>query len=110
LHRLKYATLLQLQGNSGEALREFQRVLATYPDAPFSSEANDAIEILDNMQIQQVLLRAAEQDGFRLQLQHEFENTLQEFGFHLSENGRETLRYMLGDGRPDALPVAPRIH
>jgi hypothetical protein len=34
LHRLRYATLLQLQGRSGDALREFQLVLQLYPDAP----------------------------------------------------------------------------
>ncbi|MDQ3815708.1 MAG: tetratricopeptide repeat protein [Armatimonadota bacterium] len=112
LHRLKLATLLQLRGNFGEALREFQRVVETHPDLLFVEEAHEAIEALDRMQTQQILLRAAEEHAFRLHLQQDFDATLEDGGFYLSEAGRESLRHMLWDGRADdtnSIPP-PRVH
>jgi tetratricopeptide (TPR) repeat protein len=111
LHRLRYATLLQLQGRSGDALREFQLVLHLYPDAPFVEDAHEAVEALDAIQIQQILMMASEQNDFRHGLQQAMETALDDSGFHLSENGRESLRNMLGDGRPDTeVMVPPRVH
>jgi len=110
LHRLKYATLLQLQDKSGEALREFARVAQSFPDAPFASDARDAIEMLDSMQIQQILMRASEQTYFRLELQRELDETLAQHGFDLSEAGRESLRHIVDDGRPPSENIAPRVH
>jgi tetratricopeptide (TPR) repeat protein len=109
LHRLKYATLLQLQGESGASLNEFERVVTWYPESPFSDEAREAIELLDHMQTQQILLRASEESDFRLQLHHSLDDTLQNHGFYLSDNGRENLRSMIGDGRPDR-EIPMRIH
>lgn len=111
LHRLKFATLLQLQGKSGASSREFQRVADSHPNAPFVDEAHDAIETLDHIQIQQVLMRAGEDSEFAEQLESAFEAALPENGFHLSESGRESLRHILGDGRPDyGSQAPPRIH
>jgi hypothetical protein len=103
--------LLQLQGRSGDALREFQLVLHLYPDAPFVEDAHEAVEALDAIQIQQILMMASEQNDFRHGLQQAMETALDDSGFHLSENGRESLRNMLGDGRPDTeVMVPPRVH
>jgi tetratricopeptide (TPR) repeat protein len=112
LHRLKLATLLQLQGRLGEALREFQRVLETDASQPLAPEAYEAIEALDKMQIQQILLRASEQTTFRLYLERDFDAALQDIGFHLSEGGREALRHMVGEGHweDDFSMAPPRIH
>ncbi|HVF09232.1 MAG TPA: tetratricopeptide repeat protein [Abditibacteriaceae bacterium] len=112
LHRLKLATLLQLQGRLGEALREFERVLDTDASQPLAPEAYEAIEALDKMQIQQILLRASEQTTFRLYLERDFDAALQDVGFYLSESGREALRHMVGEGHwDDDFSVAPpRIH
>lgn len=110
LHRLRYATLLQLQGRSAEALQEFSRVAQMHPDAPFAEEARDACEAIDNAQIQHILMRASETPAFRLALHREMETTLQEGGFFLSENGRESLKNLLSDGRIETELKAPRIH
>lgn len=107
LHRLKLATLLQMQGRSGEALREFQRVVETYPEAPFANEAHEAIELLDNLQMQQLLMRAGEQPVFQQQMQNALDQTLSENGFHLTDEGRESLRHMMSDGR--LAPETPRV-
>lgn len=110
LHRLKLATLLQMQGKSGQALREFERVVETYPEAPFAGEAEEAIELLDNLQMQQLLMRAGEQPFFRLQMQTELDETLRENGFHLTDEGRESLRHMMSDGRLAPAPERVRLH
>lgn len=111
LHRLRLATLLQLQGRLGEALIEFRRVIETHPDLPIVEEAHEAIEALDRMQTQQILMRASEQVLFRLAIERDLDETLAEYGFVLSDNGYETLRQMVWDGHYDETePAAPPIH
>lgn len=107
LHRLRLATLLQLQGRLGEALIEFKRVLETHPDLPIVEEAHEAIEALDRMQTQQILMRASEQLMFRLAIERNLDETLDEFGFILSDNGYETLRQMVWDGHYDDEDFTP---
>lgn len=112
MHRLRLATLLQLQGRLGAALEEYTRVADDYPDMPFVEEATEAIEMLDRMQTQQILMRAHEQAGFRLALERNLDDVLIENGFSLSDSGYEALRHMVWDGRyedDDELPL-PRIH
>ena len=110
LHRLKLATLLQMQGKSGEALREFERVAESYPEAPFAGEALEAIELLDNLQMQQLLMRAGEQPMFHQQMQSALDETLRDNGFQLTDEGRESLRHMMSDGRISPEPERVRIH
>ena len=110
LHRLKLATLLHLQGSLGESLIEFQRVVNSYPDAPFTQEAAEAIEALDRIQIQHILARYTEQTEFNRSLQGDLDESLEEQGYHLSDSGLESLRHLLADGRPTDPRVAPRIH
>lgn len=110
LHRFKLATLLQIQGASGEAHREFTRVLAQSPEThpgDFGDEASEAVEILDNLQIRQILSRAAEDFAFGQELLLDFESAIEENDFHLSENGIGSLRQILSDGRPDG--ATPRV-
>ena len=110
LHRLKLATLLHLQGALGESLIEFQRVVTSYPDAPFTQEAQEAIEALDRIQIQHILARYTEQTEFSRALQSELDEAIKEEGYHLSDSGLESLRHLLADGRPTDQRMAPRIH
>ena len=112
LHRLRFATLLQVQGQTGEAMQEWERIVALYPDSPFAEEAEEAIEMLDKTQIQHILLRAAEQSAFGWRLQRDLDAVLAEHEIYLSESGRETLRQIVWDGRPEeTIPTpAPRVH
>lgn len=110
LHRIKLATLLQIQGRSGEALNEFERVVAVYSDAPFTAEAREAIELLDNLQIQQIVMRLNEQPQFEQQLRADMTTTLRENSFHLTDEGRESLRHMMSDGRPEIAPPKVFLH
>ena len=110
LHRLRLATLLQMQERPGQSLREFERIAEMYPDAPFSEDAREAMENLDRLQTQQILLMAAEQDAFRWQLERDAETTLEENGFYLTPDGFETLRQMIPGAEDEAPASAPRMH
>ena len=107
---MRLASLLQAEGKNGEAVREFERVLAMAPNSMFGTDAEAAIEALDRAQIQQILLRAGEQRIFGLYLERDMDTTLDENAFYLSENGRETLRQMVWDGGLDEAPAPPRMH
>ena len=110
LHRLKLATLYQLQGRLGDAMHEFQRVLETQGGFPFTHDALEAIESLDRLQTQQILMMATERGAFRLKLERDFDNALFENGFQLSEFARESLRNMVADLTPADRPAPPRTH
>ncbi len=110
LHRLKLATLFQLQGRLGEASAEFQRVLELYPNMPFTEDAAEAVEALDRLQTQQILMMAAEQNHFRLHLERKFDLALLEGGFFLSDNGRESLRHMVADVNFEEPSSTTRFH
>lgn len=98
LHRLRLATLLQLQGKLGDATREFERVIHLHPDFALAAEAREAVENLDRMQTQQILLLASEQLAFRRQLESDMESALEILNFHLSESGYDSLKHMIWDG------------
>lgn len=112
LHRMRLGSLLQAQGKTGEALSEFERVVAIAPETMFAGDAMGAIEMLDRAQIQQVLMRAAESTIYGIALQRDLDRALDDSGYYLSENGRETLRQMVWDGRDedDAPPEITRVH
>ncbi|RYG58852.1 tetratricopeptide repeat protein [bacterium] len=110
LHRLRFATLLQMQGRPGESLREFERIALMYPDAPFSDDARDAVENLERLQTQQILLMAAEQDSFRWELERDPARTLEDNGFYLTENGFESLRQMIPGAEDEFVEETPRVH
>ncbi len=94
-HRLRYATLLQMQGRHGDSTREFELVARMYPDEPFSDDARDAVENLEKLQTSQIFLMAAEQLPFRWLLERSPEQALEENGFYLSENGLDSLKQMI---------------
>jgi tetratricopeptide (TPR) repeat protein len=109
LHRLRLASLLQLQGKLGEATREFERIVDLHPDFALLSDAHEALEVLDRMQTQQVLVLASEQLGFRRHLENDIEDALDSLNFHLSESGVDSLKSMIWDG--SFAPETPlRLH
>lgn len=110
-HRLRLATLYQMQEQHGASAREFERIAAMYPDAPFAPDALEAIESLDRLQTGQIFLMAAEDARFRWNLERDPLKTLLENDFHLSENSLESLRQMLPAPDDDSNAVPPvRFH
>ena len=110
LHRLRYATMLQMQDQFGPAAREFERIALMYPDSPFTPDALEAIENLDRMQTSQILMMAAEHDEFRWRLERDMPELLDEQGFYLSENAAESLRQMIPNSEIEVEVSAPKIH
>ena len=110
MHRLRYATMLQMQDQFGEAARQFERVALMYPDEPFAPDALEAIENLDRMQTSQILMMAAEHDEFRWRLERDMNELLEEQGFYLSENAAESLRQMIPNSEMEVEVRAPKIH
>ena len=110
MHRLRYATMLQMQDQFGPAAREFERVALMYPDEPFAPDAREAIENLDRMQTSQILMMAAEHDEFRWRLERDMNELLEEQGFYLSENAAESLRQMIPNSEVEIEARAPKVH
>jgi tetratricopeptide (TPR) repeat protein len=109
LHRLRLATLLQLQGKLGDATREFERIIELHPEFALAAEAREAVETLDRMQTQQVLMLASEQLTFRRHLETDIEGALASLNFHLSESGYDSLKNTIWDG--SLAPETPlRLH
>lgn len=110
LHRLRLATLLQLQGKLGESTREFERVLLMRLDLPLAEEAREALETLERMQTQQVLILASERLDFRRLLETDMESALESLNFYLSDDARDSLQHMVWDGSFADEDSAPVIH
>ena len=85
-------------GAAESIMRELQYVVETHTPGTLRDEAVEAIETLDKMQTQHILMRAAGEWHFRTQLESELDDALEENGFLLSDSGRESLRYMLAAG------------
>lgn len=109
LPRLKKAILFERQGMVREALSEYLKVATLAPESDYAEEALQAVEFLDNQQIRQVLLLAAEDPVFRSKLRRDTESTLRERGFIISEAGLAALRSLDYDGlasfQPGSRPV-----
>ena len=110
MHRLRYATMLQMQDQFGLAAREFERIALMYPDSPFTPDAREAIENLDRMQTSQILMMAAEHDEFRWKLERDMTELLEENEFYLSENAAESLRQMIPNSEIEVETRAPKVH
>jgi tetratricopeptide (TPR) repeat protein len=95
--RLKLALLLQQQGRLGQAMEEYQTIVSLAPPVELSQAALDSIESLDQCQMQQILLRVAEDRGFRLRLRQDVTNTLSEYGYQLSEATLELIQQLEWD-------------
>ncbi len=98
LHRLRLATLLQLQGKLGEATREFERTIDMHGNLAIIGEAYGAMENLERMQTQQVLMLASERFDFRRLLETDMVEALDSLGFYLSEDAQESLQHTIWDG------------
>jgi len=92
LSRLKLGLLLQQNGELGRAMEEYQQVIALAPQRELVRAALEAMENLDHYQMQQILLRAAEDRAFRARLERDVEGTLVSHGYRLTEFAQEILR------------------
>ncbi len=101
-HHFKRALLLQQEGNLSEAMTEYTRTrdLAA-PESDLHTEARDALEALDDYQIHQILLLAAEDWHFSHQLRTDTAGAVHSRGFTLSDDGLSRTHYLAQDDNPE---------
>lgn len=72
------------QGNLGQALARFSRVLSLASDSELAQAATHAIGSIDNFQLQRIVVLAIEDRLFGLKLRRNAQAALYEYGFHVS--------------------------
>jgi tetratricopeptide (TPR) repeat protein len=87
LHHFKRAILLQQKGHVGEALASFLRVVEMDEESDISQQSVDAVHMLDDYQIRQILLLASEDALFRYRLHQDVEGAVRQRGYLLSPSG-----------------------
>lgn len=91
LHHFKRAILLQQKGQVGEALASFLRVVEMDENSDISQQSVDAVHMLDDYQIRQILLLASEDALFRYRLNLDVERAVRLRGYCLSPAGLAAL-------------------
>jgi len=110
-HRFRKAMLCQHKGEVGLAVHELAIALSLEPLGPYAEAASDALQMLDLMQIEQIMVLAGEDSVFRIKFQREPNETARERGFILSESGENLLRELGAMGMPEmAFPCPTRLY
>jgi tetratricopeptide (TPR) repeat protein len=87
-HHFKRAMLFQHQGNIKSAVDEYTRTLEmAIPETEIYLDAIDAMATLDDYQLRQIILLAAEDRLFQMKLKRDVAEATQERGFFLSQEG-----------------------
>ena len=73
----------------------------SHPESETFSDAEDALEMLDDEQTRQILLLASEDWFFLLKLRRDLAEAVAERGFCLSEDGLARLGYLLPHEFPE---------
>ncbi len=95
-HYLKRAMLLQQQGNVKSAVGEYTRVLEMAPEGSDAiSVAAEALEGMDDRQLQQILLLASDDQLFQWKTMHDPAGAVMERGYHLTPDGIAKLEFLL---------------
>lgn len=101
-HHFRRGLLFQQKGNLTAAVGEYSRALdMSHPESETYSDAEDALEMLDDEQTRQILLLASEDWFFLLQLRRDSAEAVSERGFCLSEDGLARLGYLLPHEFPE---------
>ena len=116
-YRMRYATLLQVQGKLSAAQRELLRLQQMKLPEAFAMEIENSIEYLDQMQFQQVMVLLEHNLELRNALARNPREELQTLGFQLTEPTIEMLQNVLWEHfnqapfhAPEIPEQAPRIH
>lgn len=111
-HHLKLGVLLHQQGRLADAMEEYLRAAAMSSSVDDDTEhaAREAIANLDDVQVRQVLLRAAEDRVFRIKLARDPSRTLHDHGFYLSDEAMNALLSMELDELQTSDRDTPRVY
>ncbi len=101
-HYLKRAMLFQQQDNVRAAVAEYGRVLHMSAEGSESYQcAEEALQMMDEDQLRQIVLLASEDRVFHWKLGRETADAAQERGFFLSDDGVARLRHLVQNHLPD---------
>jgi len=101
-HHFKRALLLQQAGNLSDAMTEYTRTRdLAMPESELHSDAREALEALDDYQLHQIMLLAAEDWHFNHQLRSDPAGAIHTRGFTLSAEGLSRAYYMAQDDNPE---------
>lgn len=107
-HYLKRAMLFQQQNDWNHAVTEYDRILEmASPDSDAYAVAFEALQTLDETQLQQIMLLAAEDRMFLWKATRDLEEAIQERGYKLTEEGVARLRFLLQNQPPWVDAMAP---
>ena len=107
-HHFKLGMLFQHRGEPVRAMAEYLRSFEMAEDNELAQSAAEAIERLDQYQLEQLLLRAAEDPQFRVRLMHDPDETVRRHGFLLSEVALSALRGMDLDSAGESAESPPK--
>ncbi len=95
-HHFRRGLLFQQKSNLAAAVGEYSRAVEmSHPESETYSDAEDALEMLDDEQTRQILLLASEDWFFGLKLRQDLAEAVSKRGFCLSEDGLGRLEYLL---------------
>jgi tetratricopeptide (TPR) repeat protein len=93
-NHFKRAVLLQQKGDCARAIEEFSRVIEMDPGGEMSEAAQQAVMVLDGLQLRQITMLAEDDGLFHAKLIRDPELAIAERGFVLSYAGIMALRQM----------------
>ena len=109
-HYFKQGMLSQDLGDWRQAMFSFLHALRLGEGAEIAEMAGEAINTLDQMQLEQLLARAAIDPQFHQQLQRAPELTLHQAGYLLSPHGQQMLLSVDFSNRPPMPPASRMMH
>ncbi len=110
-HRFRRAMLCQHKGEIGMAVQELVIALNVEPEGPYAEAAFDALQTLDLLQIEQIMVLAGEDSVFRAKFMRDANESARERGFILSDSGNNLLRELGAMGIPElSMPCPTRLY
>ena len=107
-HHFRRGLLFQQKGNLTAAVGEYSRALdMSHPESETYTDAEEALEMLDDDQTRQILLLASEDWFFLLKLRRDLAEAVTERGFCLSEDGLARLHHLIPHEFPDWIGDRP---
>ena len=107
-HHFRRGLLFQQKGNLTAAIGEYSRALdMSHPESETYTDAEEALEMLDDDQTRQILLLASEDWFFLLKLRRDLAESVTERGFCLSEEGLARLHHLIPHEFPDWIGDRP---
>ena len=107
-HHFRRGLLFQQKGNLTASVGEYSRALdMSHPESETYTDAEEALEMLDDDQTRQILLLASEDWFFLLKLRRDLAEAVTERGFCLSEDGLARLHHLIPHEFPDWIGDLP---